>query len=389
MTQRYHLDSDSSSSARVLEPVILWTSSDGSRRLAFLPHIHDNPNCREACLSGQLRYQRKAAGDMFVDEDSLQLSNLRNGEWTKYQLSSDATLALFRTLGDLYRLYAEQGPPRGETTLIAVDGDFSAEVEALGENQVGPLLGALLRRAARAENPLRLAEDLAALGSQPLANLQSAAGIANLQSALAEWSTLGTRDESAWQEFFKRSEWLLAQAFAQPVILFRSGATVRPENLARADKQIVDYVYTNALTSNLALVEIKTPDTQLLAASPYRDSGIYRPAGDLVGPVSQICAYRHNVKRYASTLLSGGMRAALRADPQCVVVVGSITQLDSESKIESFEQYRRELRNVHVLTFDEVRARAEGMLALLTATSADQDGEAEPAAPDDGAEIPF
>ncbi|HEY3317516.1 MAG TPA: Shedu immune nuclease family protein [Coriobacteriia bacterium] len=389
MTHRYHLDSDSSSSARVLEPIVLWTSSDGSRRLAFLPHIHDNPNCREACVSGQLRYQRKAAGDVFEDENSLQLSQLHKGEWTKYDLSSEATLALFGTLGDLYRLYAEQGPPRGETTLVAVDGDFSAEVEALGENQVGPLLGALLRHAARADNPLRLVEDLAALGTQSLTNLQSAAGIASLQTALEEWSALGTRDESAWQEFFKRNEWLLAQAFAQPVILFRSGATVRPESLARADRQIVDYVYTNALTNNLALVEIKTPDTQLLAVAPYRDSGIYRPAGDLVGPVSQICAYRHNVKQYASTLLRGGMRAALRADPQCVVVVGSLGQLDSESKMDSFEQYRRELRNVQVLTFDEVRARAEGMLALLSATSGNRDDEAGDVASCEGEEIPF
>jgi len=366
MTNRYHLESDSRSSARVLEPIVLWTSDDQTRRLAFLPHLHENPHDGDACVSGQLRYQRKARGDEFVDEDGLQLNNLRNGEWTKCALSSEATLALFRTLDDLYTLYATQGAPRGETTLLSVDGDFSAEVEALGEAQVGPILGALLRRAARTENPMALADELALLGGQSLANLRNAAGIANLQAALSEWSKLDTADELAWQGFFKRNEWILAQAFAQPVILFRSGATVRPESLERADRQIVDYVYTNALTKNLALVEIKTPDSRLLAAKPYRDSGIFRPAGELVGSVAQICSYRHNVKRYARTLLEPHMRAALRADPQCVVVVGSLAQLDERHKLESFEQYRRELRNVQIVTFDELRTRAESILGLLT-----------------------
>lgn len=54
MTQQYHIDSDSSSSARILDPIILWTSENGNRRLAFLPHLHHNPNLPEACLSGQL-----------------------------------------------------------------------------------------------------------------------------------------------------------------------------------------------------------------------------------------------------------------------------------------------------------------------------------------------
>lgn len=386
MTHRYHLDSDSRSSARVLEPVVLWLSDDGNRRLAFLPHLHENPHDASACVSGQLRYQRKASTDSFVDEPSLQLSNLHNGEWTKYEMSSGATLALFRALDDLYRLYAEHGAPRGETTLITVDGDLSAEVDALGESQVGPLLGALIRRAVRSGNPLALVDDLVVLGAQPLANLRTATGIANLQAALSDWSSIDTSDEAAWQRFFKDNDWILGQAFAQPVLMFRSGATVRPQSLDRADQQIVDYVYTNALSRNLALVEIKTPDTQLLAAAPYRDSGIYRPAAELVGSVSQICAYRHNVKQYARTLLEPRMQVALRSDPQCVVVIGTLAHLEEEAKLNSFEQYRRELRNVQIVTFDELRARAEGILALLNSTSAAKlDDSAEEA----GETIPF
>lgn len=369
MAHQYHMDSDSRSSARAREPVVLWTSDDGNRRLTFLPHLHDNPHDQDACLSGQLCYQRKSGGDQFVDEESLQLSNLRNGQWTKYDLSSSATLALFRTLAHLYQAYAEQGTSRGETTLIALDGDFSAEVDALGESQVGPLLAALLRRAARSENTLQLVERLAAIGSQPLSDLRNAIGIANLQMALDEWETLGQSDESEWQDFFKRNEWILAQAFAQPVILIRSGATVRPENLESTERQIVDYVYANSLSRNLALVEIKTPAADLLAVRPYR-SGIYRPASELVGSVSQICAYRHNVKQYARTLIRPGSLAALRTDPQCVVVVGELAQLDDQQKLDAFEQYRRELRNVQVLTFDEVKTRAQGILALLTTSAA-------------------
>lgn len=370
MTQRYHLDSDSRSSARVLEPVVLWTSGDGSRRLAFLPHLHQNPHDRDACISGQLRYQRRATGGEFVNEDGLQLNNLRNGQWTQYELCSEATLALFRTLSDLYALYASQGPPRGETTILAIEGDLSAEVDALGDEGIGSLLAALLQRAAQADDPQALVEAFASLGVESLDGLRTAAGIANLRSALDQWSEIENDNEPAWQAFLKSNDWILAQAFAQPVLLFRSGATARPETLEQSDRQIVDYVYTNALTSNLALVEIKKPSAQLLAARPYRDSGIYQPSGELTGAVSQICAYRHSVKQYANTLLRSAQRALLRSDPQCIVVIGSLESLDEQAKIDSFEQFRRELRGVEILTFDELRLRAEGILGLLT-TDAD------------------
>lgn len=385
MTQSYHLNSDSRSSARALEPVVLWTSDDGSRRLAFLPHLHHNPHNRDASISGQLRYQRRATGDEFINEDGLQLSNLRNGEWTQYQLCSEATLALFRTLSDLYMLYASQGLPRGETTILAVEGDLSAEVSALGDERMGSLLTALVQRAAQADDPQTLIEAFESLDVESLDGLRTAAGIANLRSALERWSEIEDDNEPEWQSFLKSNDWILAQAFAQPVLLFRSSATARPETLEQSDRQIVDYVYTNALTNNLALIEIKKPSTQLLATRPYRDSGIYQPSSELTGAVSQICAYRHSVKQYASTLLRSGQRALLRSDPQCIVVVGSLNSLDEQAKIDSFEQFRRELRGVEILTFDELKLRAEGILGLLsTDASTPPHNEA-----GGGEEIPF
>ena len=76
------------------------------------------------------------------------------------------------------------------------------------------------------------------------------------------------------------------------------------------------------------------------------------------------------VKQYARTLIRPGALTALRTDPQCVVVVGELAQLDDQQKLDAFEQYRRELRNVQVLTFDEVKTRAQGILALLTTSAA-------------------
>lgn len=264
MTQKYHLDSDSRSSAKVLEPVTLWTSGDGSRRLAFLPHLHHNPHDRRACISGRLRYQRRATGGEFVNEDSLQLSSLRNSEWTQCELCSEATLALFNTLSDLYTFYASQGTPRGERTILAFEGDLSAEADSLGDGHVGSLLVSVLQRAAQADDPRVLVEALQTLNADSLHGLRNAAGIANLRSALERWSEIEEDNEPAWQEFLKSNDWILGQAFAQPVLLFRSSATVRPGTMAQSDRQIVDHVYTNALTSNLALVEIKKPSTQLL-----------------------------------------------------------------------------------------------------------------------------
>lgn len=63
-----------------------------------------------------------------------------------------------------------------------------------------------------------------------------------------------------------------------------------------------------------------------------------------------------------------------------------MTSLDEHAKVNSFEQYRRELRGVQILTFDELKLRAEGILGLLSSgVAVPVDGETDVG---DGA-IPF
>ena len=52
-------------------------------------------------------------------------------------------------------------------------------------------------------------------------------------------------------------------------------------------KKIADYLFKNAMTDNAALVEIKKPNTQLLAKTPYR-AGVYGVHSEIGKSVTQV-----------------------------------------------------------------------------------------------------
>jgi hypothetical protein len=50
-------------------------------------------------------------------------------------------------------------------------------------------------------------------------------------------------------------------------------------------------------------------------------------------------------------------------NPACVVIIGHVrSELDNSDKIKSFELFRRELKDVIVVTFDELYYRTEAIL---------------------------
>ena len=52
--------------------------------------------------------------------------------------------------------------------------------------------------------------------------------------------------------------------------------------------------------------------------------------------------------------------------PQCVILLGHTRELDNRSRRRSFDAYRSELRNVRIVTFDELVTKLHGLIALLT-----------------------
>lgn len=116
-------------------------------------------------------------------------------------------------------------------------------------------------------------------------------------------------------------------------------------------------------TRSVILVEIKTPQTKLLAAQ-YRD-GVFPISSDLAGSLAQILRYRQSLTKTFDSVTSDLPQRPTLGDPRCVVIAGNSSEFRSQEEKENFELQREQLRGVTVLTYDELFRRLERLVSLL------------------------
>jgi hypothetical protein len=94
---------------------------------------------------------------------------------------------------------------------------------------------------------------------------------------------------------------------------------------------------------------------------------VYPPSTELAGAITQVLDQKHLLMQNYPDL---GLDAAgaVPFNPRAVVLVGDLERQKIEGeKRRSFELFRNELAGVEVVTFDELAAKAEGLLELFHA----------------------
>jgi len=358
VTEPIRVGPTSADSAEGLEPVVLWTSPNSRRRLAFCPNVHNNPSCAGACVSGELRYQSKRAADDFVDDDSLSLNNLHAGEWTRCSLPSEALLELYRVLDGLYEMHAADGVPKRQYLLVPVDreeGDPAPSAEAIAD---------VIRWLRASADPAGLAGVLTRLDPCSAQHFHAASAAGALSNLLAEWDGLASGPEPDWHRLLAGHEWVVQQVLGQPLVLFRDEAVVSSPTVDRKKTAYVDFMFRNPHTAAIALVEIKRADSALVQDRAYRGDA-YAPSDELAAGVAQVQYYRATFQRDIETLLRDEQYLPL-ASPRCVLIIGDTDRLDTDFKRSSFERFRSGLQDVQVIAFNELRSRVESFLAVVT-----------------------
>lgn len=118
------------------------------------------------------------------------------------------------------------------------------------------------------------------------------------------------------------------------------------------------------MTKNTVLVEIKTPKTPIIGIN-YRQS-IYSISEHITGAIVQISNYKDSLtKNYYSLVAS--MEEEINAfNPSCMVIAGnSQTELIDQGRIKSFELFRNGLKDVQLITYDELFHKIEILIKLI------------------------
>lgn len=167
--------------------------------------------------------------------------------------------------------------------------------------------------------------------------------------------------EPKWQTFLSENPFILDMAFGYPVKKIADQPYVGGKNFSGRGGQYSDFLMAAKATGNLALIEIKHPQHDLLGRQ-YRQT--YVPSFELGGSVAQIISQRGNVQREIFGLARGFEERIHAHAVAANVIIGRTPE--EEDKQEAFEQYRNGLKDVLVVTFDELQVRLESIYQALT-----------------------
>lgn len=364
--------SSTSRSSAEADPIVIRLK--GTVRLVFLPMIVNNANEPAACVKGTFVYQKKTKDDDWENIKELNLSSLRSGEGVQLEIKSSELLILLRKLSDIYRIHRREGIQLGTTRYVKISDQFS-ELEKISEKDLRDFLEVnqnagveLFRRLAtwlsRIEDQDSLLNSLESFDSKSLKQLHVIAGLGSLRRSLATWEAFKTNsDEEFWQKELTENSLLLSQVFAYPVVLLKGKAYVGGKSYENQGGNIVDFLFKNEFTDNVILIEIKTPVTSLIGKK-YRE-GVYNVSEDLTGAILQVTNYANSITQDFHTLT----RTCTKFEafkPHCLVIAGNCSvELNDSEKRKSFELFRRGLKDVDVVTYDELFGKVHHFISLL------------------------
>lgn len=206
---------------------------------------------------------------------------------------------------------------------------------------------------------------LANCGLETILNANAVLGIATCRALLRLWDdNRENSNEEFWQQSLTVHSFVISQIFAAPVVVVRGKVYVGGKGLDNAGGKIADFLCTNTVTENAALVEIKTPATPLLAHSSYRD-GVFAPSSELTGAIVQVLDQKDSLTKECYQLNSKSDFHTEVFDPRCVVIAGNCESLTTADRLKSFELYRNNSNGVVVLAFDELFERIRHLVELM------------------------
>lgn len=171
-------------------------------------------------------------------------------------------------------------------------------------------------------------------------------------------------DEPKWQAFFEENTWIFGYGLDYRFLsILQREAAVSNSDLAGKDTTNSDFLL--GTTDFTVLVEMKRPDTKLFGTARNRSQS-WKLSKDLVEAVSQILVQKATWQiksAQACYNAAGELISQKTSDPKCILIAGSREQFDDNQrdqdiKFRTFELFRRDSRNIEILTYDELYERA-------------------------------
>jgi hypothetical protein len=170
-------------------------------------------------------------------------------------------------------------------------------------------------------------------------------------------------NETEWQKLLEINPFILTMLFGQPIVKLQGGAHVGGQSIVGGGGKIADFLLKNTRTHNAALVELKRPKTPLFGKE-YR-AHVFSPSAEIAGSIVQVLDQRLKFVTSIPSIKHTNRIYDLEAYAvECVIVAGR-TPTDPH-KAASFELIRNQIKDVRIITFDELLERLMILRELLS-----------------------
>ncbi|MFJ5159269.1 Shedu immune nuclease family protein [Pantoea sp. NPDC088449] len=171
-------------------------------------------------------------------------------------------------------------------------------------------------------------------------------------------------NEPDWQKFFERNEWIFGYGLTYKYLkILQREAHVSKTDLNGANDVITDFLMSDSRYTKI--VELKTPTTKLFTKRQGR-SDTWFLSSELTDAVSQIIAQKANWEIESQTrnyTADGNLIREETFDAECILIIGSLSSIEGTDKEKAIkrktlELYRRNLKNIDILFYDELLERS-------------------------------
>ncbi|SYX86914.1 Shedu anti-phage system protein SduA domain-containing protein [Paenibacillus alvei] len=175
----------------------------------------------------------------------------------------------------------------------------------------------------------------------------------SIRDAITIWERNSTNaEEEFWQRLFKVNPFLISLIVPGCVVKFGEKCYVGGKSIHNQGGNLVDFIYSNHLTKNVVLVEIKTPCTKLVGGA-YRNNA-YSLTEELSGAIVQVLTYKDELLKNYNSLCHDISEHFNAFNPKCLIIAGNLqSEKLNSTQTKSFELYRAN-SDVEVITYDEL-----------------------------------
>lgn len=337
-------------------------------RYLFIPKLINNSKDQSKCISGQFIVQKKAKNYDWENYNNLPISKLAMGQWINLDLSTSSMETLISYIESLRELYLKEGKVEtfGTTKTILFSNKLSPEEKEIisqifnKDNDMKKELKEILQQ------NINLNDVLAAINNGKIniedinnnLNYQDASNVycilqAKLINPIFLEENLDNSDERFWQNLFKKHPNIISSIIPSIVYLIEDQPYMGGKAINNTGGSIGDFLFKSN-TENVSIIEIKTPNTTLLSRE-YRNN-VYCPSQELIGSIVQIRKQKQNLLTDYNSLKISSIKKNIdfnAFDPKTYIIIGNTNNLNSE-QIESFELFRNSLKDIEIITFNEL-----------------------------------